>query len=48
MPYKHESVQPLSQDEREEQHLLAELDNLAWQTKHKEDGMSVVLLMIVG
>lgn len=42
MPYKHESVRPLSQDEHEEQRLLAELDNLAWQTKQKEAALREV------
>ena len=42
MPYKHESAQPLSQDEHEEQRLLAELDNLAWQTKQKEAALREV------
>ena len=42
MPYKHESAQPLSQDEREEQRLLAELDSLAQQTKQKEAALREV------
>ena len=42
MPYKHESVRPLSQDEHEEQRLLAELDNLARQTKQKEAALREV------
>ena len=42
MPYKHESVRPLSQDEHEEQRLLAELDSLAWQTKQKEAALREV------
>ena len=42
MPYKHESVQPLSQDEREEQRLLAELDSLSQQTRQKEAALREV------
>ena len=42
MPYIHESQQPLSQDEKEEKFLLAELENLAWQTQQKEAALREV------
>jgi hypothetical protein len=42
MPSKNESQQHLTPDEREERFLLAELDNLAWQTRQKEAALREV------